>query len=63
MLKGAADLAERANVQMLLSVHPHILPRLKSSAEEVRQILSARGYEITILEVDREEHWWVRKAR
>jgi FkbM family methyltransferase len=63
MLRGAAGLAECANVQMLLSVHAHILPSWKSSAEEVRHILSARGYEISILEVDREQHWWVRKAR
>jgi FkbM family methyltransferase len=63
MVRGAAKLADYPNVQMLLSVHPHVLPQWQSSAEEVRSILAGRGYEIRLLEICREQHWWVRKAR
>jgi FkbM family methyltransferase len=63
MVRGSAKLADYPNVQMLLSVHPHVLPQWQSSAEEVRSILAGRGYEIRLLEICREQHWWVRKAR
>lgn len=63
MVRGAAKLADYPNVQMLLSVHPHVLPQWQSSAEEVRSILAGRGYEIRLLEICREQHWWVTKAR
>lgn len=63
MVRGAAQLAEYTNVQMLLSVHPHVLPLWNSSAEEVRKLLADRGYEISLLEISKEQHWWVRKTR
>jgi len=62
MLRGSEELATYPNVQMLLSVHPHVLPRAwKSSGEEVRRLLESRGYQITLVEKTSEEHWWVRK--
>lgn len=62
MLRGSSRLAAYPNVQMLLSVHPHVLPRAwKSSGAEVRALLEARGYQITLVEKTSEEHWWVRK--
>lgn len=62
LVRGAAKLADYPNVQMLLSVHPHVLPQWQSSAEEVRSILAGRGYEIRLLEICREQHWWVKKV-
>lgn len=60
MLRGSAELANHPNVQMLLSVHAHVLPSWQSSAGEVRRILEDRGYNITLVEKTSEEHWWVR---
>jgi len=61
MVRGAAELANYPNVQILLSVHPNVLTKWNSSAEEVRKILADRGYEISLLEISTEQHWWVRK--
>ena len=62
MLRGSAALSDYPNVQMLLSVHAHVLPSWKSSAQEVENLLVKRGYEITVIEKTSEQHWWVRKA-
>lgn len=64
MLRGSAELSDYPNVQMLLSVHPHVLPRAwKSSKEEVQALVDSRGYRTTLIETTTEEHWWVRKER
>jgi len=62
MLRGSSKLSAYPNVQMLLSVHPHILTQAwASSGEEVRELLESRDYQITLVEKTSEEHWWVRK--
>lgn len=62
MVRGSCELADYPNVQMLLSVHAHVLPSWRSSAQEIRNILEGRGYQITLVEETSEQHWWVRKA-
>jgi FkbM family methyltransferase len=61
VLRGAQKLLETCSPQLLLSVHPSALPSYKSTVKDVQQYLNNLGYEIRVLAVDHEEHWWCEK--
>jgi hypothetical protein len=52
------DLTRKVRQQFLGNVHPGTLPAFGHSAEDVRQFLESIGYDIRVLAVDDEEHWW-----
>ncbi len=58
MLEGARRLLQRNAPPLLLSVHPPALPFYGGTVDAVRNFLVELGYEIDILAVDHEEHWW-----
>ncbi len=62
VLHGAEKLLKHLSPQLLLSVHPSALPSYGHSVSDVREYLEAAGYQIKLLAVDHEEHWWCEKT-
>jgi FkbM family methyltransferase len=62
VLHGAEKLLKHLSPQLLLGVHPSALPSYGHSVSDVREYLEAAGYQIKILAVDHEEHWWCEKT-
>jgi FkbM family methyltransferase len=62
VLRGAEKLLRCSAPVLLLSVHPLALPDYGHSRESVEEYLKSLGYEIRILAVDHEEHWWCERA-
>lgn len=62
VLRGAQKLLKQCSPHILLSVHPPALPSYGHSVSDVRQYLEAAGYQIKVLAVDHEEHWWCEKT-
>jgi FkbM family methyltransferase len=58
MLRGGRSFIEKHKPSMLLSIHPTILPDFGHSPEDVRDQLRNWGYDIQVLAIDHEEHWW-----
>ena len=58
VLSGGKKLLRRARPDLLLSVHPPVLPNYGYSKNEVETFLKRLNYEIQVLSVDHEEHWW-----
>ena len=63
VLQGARKLLESVHPALLLSVHPPALPHYGHSVTQVRAYLESFGYQVAILSVDHEEHWWCETAR
>jgi len=61
VLQGAQRLLESVCPVLLLSVHPPALPAYGHSVAQVRKILGNLGYQMRILSIDHEEHWWCEK--
>lgn len=57
VLKGSTNLFEQYRPTWLLSVHPDYLPRFNASVDKVRTFFLSKGYEVTLLSTDHEEHW------
>lgn len=62
-LKGAVKFIEKYEPDILLSVHPLILPEYGKSVHDVASFLDQVGYCYEILAIDHEEHWWCQKVR
>jgi FkbM family methyltransferase len=58
VLRGARRILARADVALLLSVHPKEIGRYKTTIEDVRSYLAALGYSIDPFAWDHEQHWW-----
>jgi FkbM family methyltransferase len=58
VLRGARRLLSVSAPDLLVSVHPDLLPAFGHSAEGVRRYLHELGYAVRVLGVDHEEHWW-----
>jgi FkbM family methyltransferase len=58
MLRGAKTFIARHRPSILLSVHPMILPHFGHTADAVREQLVDWGYDVRVLAIDYEEHWW-----
>jgi FkbM family methyltransferase len=63
VLRGAERLLRRAAPVLLLSVHPQALPDYGHSSAQVASFLTELGYQVRVLAVDHEEHWWCQPAR
>ena len=57
-LKGAAKLLSVVHPALLISVHPSALPDYGHSSTDVETFLNDLGYQIKLLAIDHEEHWW-----
>jgi len=63
VLRGAHKLLARSAPDILLSVHPRALEtEYGGSIIDLRNFLHAAGYEVRLLAVDHEEHWWCSRA-
>jgi FkbM family methyltransferase len=62
VLRGAQKLLQELSPQLLISVHPPTLPCYGHSVSDVREYLEAAGYQIQVLSIDHEEHWWCEKT-
>lgn len=62
VLRGAQKLLQELSPQLLISVHPPALPCYGHSVSDVRKYLEAAGYQIQVLSIDHEEHWWCEKT-
>lgn len=62
VLRGAEKLLKHLSPQLLISVHPPALPSYGHSVSDVRQYLEGAGYQIKVLAIDHEEHWWCEKT-
>jgi len=60
-LNGARKFIQRYGPDMLLSVHPLILPEFGKSVQDVSSFLEEVGYGYEIIAIDHEEHWWCQK--
>lgn len=58
VLKGAANFIQKYRPFLLLSIHPDILPVFNCSVKEVKDLLDVNNYNIEIISIDHEEHWW-----
>lgn len=58
VLEGARKLFAEHAPALLLSVHPAMLPTYGTSTAALRAYLHEFDYEIEVLSVDHEEHWW-----
>jgi FkbM family methyltransferase len=59
VLKGGSGLLARSAPDILLSVHPAMLSGdYGHSVADIRYFLRDMGYQVKILAVDHEEHWW-----
>ena len=61
VLSGGAQLLQRYHPELLLSAHPSALPQYGHSITTLRSFLETTGYEIRLLAIDHEEHWWCRR--
>ena len=60
MLRGARRLLKKCHPCLLLTVHPQDLRANGHSREEIQRFLESKDYEVTLLAVGHEEHWWCR---
>jgi FkbM family methyltransferase len=59
VLRGAERFLRGASPALLLSVHrPHMLAEYGHTQDEVKTFLQGLGYQIRVVAVDHEEHWW-----
>jgi FkbM family methyltransferase len=58
VLRGGESVLRRVAPVVLLSVHPPALPSYGHSKKDVEKFLTRLGYQIRVLAVDHEEHWW-----
>ena len=63
VLEGAKTLLNRRNTTLALSIHPPALPAHGHSPATVRRLLEDMGYQIEILAIDHEEHWWCERKK
>ncbi|ARV63205.1 hypothetical protein BZZ01_23870 [Nostocales cyanobacterium HT-58-2] len=61
VLRGAQNLLQELSPQLLISVHPPALTNYGHSVADVQEYLEGFGYNIMVLSVDHEEHWWCQK--
>jgi FkbM family methyltransferase len=57
-LKGANSFIKKHKPVLLLSVHPDLILNYNSTKENVANILNELNYNVEILAIDHEEHWW-----
>ena len=62
VLKSARRLLAERHPALLLSVHPPQLPKYGTTKDDLRAFLSGYGYNIEVIAVDHEEHWWCVKS-
>lgn len=58
VLQGASQLLAERRPTLLLSIHPQALPEYGHSKQAVEAFLQQQGYDVRLLAVDHEEHWW-----
>ncbi len=60
VLRGAICLLRELRCDLLLSVHPQygMMARYGHTAQDVRDFLERLDYQIEVLAIDWEEHWW-----
>jgi FkbM family methyltransferase len=58
VLRGAETFLRRTSPVLLLSVHPPALPGYGHVKADVEAFLVRLDYEVRVLAVDHEEHWW-----
>lgn len=58
VLRGAETFLRRVSPVLSLSVHPPALPGYGHSKADVEAFLKRLCYEVRVLAVDHEEHWW-----
>lgn len=62
VLRGAESFLRRAAPVLLISVHPPVLPAYGHCTTDIEAFLKRLGYEIRVLAIDHEEHWWCESA-
>ena len=62
-LEGAQQWLSATSPTLRLSVHPWALPVHGNSKESLMELLDSLGYEVTMLGVDHEEHWWCERQQ
>jgi FkbM family methyltransferase len=58
VFNGAKQLLAARRPTLLISVHPWALPANGGTKEGLHSFLSDLGYNIKVIAVDHEEHWW-----
>lgn len=58
VLKGATSILTKYKPDLLLSVHPYILPIFSHSVDMLAEFLKAYNYSYKVLSIDHEEHWF-----
>ncbi len=62
VLEGAQNFIEGFSPCLLLSIHPQFLPKFGSSRANVNEWLERYGYQVKVLSIDHEEHWWCQRS-
>jgi FkbM family methyltransferase len=64
VLRGASRLLSEMRCDLLLSVHWHeMTERYGYTVEDIRKFLNDLDYQIEVLAIDHEEHWWCTPAQ
>jgi FkbM family methyltransferase len=58
VLQGARGLLACRQSALLMSIHPPVLADYGTSREGVAAFIRSFGYEIDVVAIDHEEHWW-----
>jgi len=58
VLSGARSFLQKSRPALLLSVHPSVLPDYGHTKEQISTFLANLGYDVSVISVDHEEHWW-----
>lgn len=58
VLQGARQTIQKYHPDILISIHPPALPAFGHSIEEVEKELRSLGYQIELISVDHEIHWF-----
>lgn len=58
VLLGAESFLRKSRPTLLLSVHPPALQNYGHTKEQIKKYLVKLGYDVEVLSVDHEEHWW-----
>jgi FkbM family methyltransferase len=58
VLSGGERVLRQFGPDLLLSVHPSMLPQYGHSTDSIRAFLTGIGYAIRCIAIDHEEHWW-----
>lgn len=57
-INGALNFISKHKPQLALSVHPTLLGNYNSNSVDFKNLIISLGYNVELISIDHEEHWW-----